>query len=248
MAMELGRVVRRTAVGISLLTGSYALAACGGDSLPAEVEALRTPEKSDEAREHVLAEQDAALERDGLLGYHKLQLVRPIREESTETNASGEFESESDGLFILVAGGSSGEAEGEYESNTSTRVDRFVRLAWQVNNDARDTIVSDFPVEQIIVRDATEDSGVSLEFAFNQETLIDFDGSVDRDECVIVEEHEQEDDERHLVPAKEGCLQPLDHEYPDDYIRNAPAGFIERIYLYLDEESRNQYFTAIGQI
>lgn len=251
MNIERLPLIRRGTLAIALAVATCAVAGCSGDSDPDEVQRLKSRSVVAAAQEDVRNQQRDILEADGFLGYHKLQLVKPKREETTTSTASGEYQSDNDSLFLLVVGGSDGDASGSFEAETSTEITRFVRLAWEVNNDTRDTIVSDFLLSQVIVRDATEESDVSLEFVLDQDALIDFEGSRERVECIYIDDPEAKDPTEYFVPAQDGCLRPTDLDFADEYItyqNETGRSLVRRVVLYLDEQARNQYFAAIGEI
>ena len=245
---------RTIGLAFAVVAGSYAITGCADTTPPEEVQQLRSAESVDAARAGIRAEQTGILREDGLLGFHELQLVQPLRDETTSTKSEGSISGSNTGLFILIAGGSHGKVKGEFDSETTTDIDRFVRLAWRANNATGDILVSDFPIENIIVRDATESTGISLEFGLNIDTLIDFEGSLDRPECVvegtITEFDGNKADKPFLVPAKPGCMRTTNLASPDDYLHqdDAGTGLVQKVYLYLDAETKNQYFTAISGI
>lgn len=246
--------LRNIGMTVAVFAGAYAVTGCADYTPPSEVQQLTSQDNVDAAREKIRAEQATILAEDGLLGFHELQLVQPLREDTTTTKSEGSISGENTGLFILVVGGSHGEVEGEFSSETSTTIDRYVRLAWQANNSTKDIVVSDFPIEDIIIRDSTEATGVSLEFDLNSDSLVDLNGNWDRPECVVAGEVRglfgDKIKKQFLVPANPGCMQTTNYDSPDEYVRkdNPDKGTVQKVYLYLDAEAKNQYLNAISSI
>lgn len=97
----------------------------------------------------------ADLEEKGLMGMHQLEAL-PIAHRGTFAHIKGEME----GSLFLLFGRMRGEVEGEMRTVSS------IQFAWRTNNEAKEFLVSEIPVDEFVFKfdDTLERPTVEFDF------------------------------------------------------------------------------------
>lgn len=105
----------------------------------------------------------ADLEEKGLMGVHQLEAL-PIAHRGTFAHVKGEME----GSLFLLFGRMRGEVEGEMRTVSS------IQFAWRTNNEAKEFLITEIPVDEFVFEfdDALE--GPTVEFDFNPYKLMNY--------------------------------------------------------------------------
>ena len=133
------------------------------DSLSPTSRSKKTIEAYVALRQKALGTLESDLEEKGILGIHEL-LAAPEIGQGMHAYLQGE--ANVDGNFFLIFGNIQCKAKIEGEAHTG----RTVTFAWKPNE--MDTIISEIPIQKLIIRPDTQIQIPSIQFTFDPNKLI----------------------------------------------------------------------------